>query len=65
MADTNINKKILEKLKKFATSEEISMCEQILNLELRWHGIEEPPFKRDFAQLLAHHFPFEGEKNHV
>ena len=63
MVDTNINEKILEKLKKIAkTPEEISMCKELLMLELRWHEIENPPVKRDFMGLLDNHFPFGKER---
>lgn len=62
MASNHINEKILEKLKKFAkTSEEITMCEQLLKKELIWYDIEEPPFKREFILIRDNYFPFEEE----
>lgn len=60
MVDAYINEKILEKLNKFArNAKESNMCRQLLMKELQWHDIEDPPFKRDFIQMLNKYFPFE------
>lgn len=66
MIDTDINKKILEKLDKFAQNpKEFNMCKDLLMKELQWYDIEDPPFKREFIRLLNIYFPFEEAQEHV
>ena len=62
MINTNINKKIREKLEELAvTPKEIKMCEQLLMRELRWYNMEYPRFKAEFIQLLSNYFPFDED----
>ena len=65
---SDINKKILEKLEKFSNNTtEFDMCKQLLNSELKWFNIANPPIKREFSHLLDTYFQFtettNGRKN--
>ena len=56
---SDINKKILEKLEKFSqNTTELEMCKELLDFELRWFNIADPPIKREFTRLLDRFFPF-------
>ena len=61
---SDINRKILEKLEKFSRSTtELEMCKELLNKEIRWFDIADPPIKREFTHLLDQFFPFEETDN--
>lgn len=61
--NSQINEKILEKLAKFAKDKnELRLCESLLQKELLWNDIEEPPFRREFPLSLNRFFPFEEEE---
>ena len=59
---SQINSKILEKIKKFSKDQtEFKFCELLLQKELLWNDIDDPPFKRDFLQSLDRFFPLKEE----
>jgi hypothetical protein len=59
---SQINSKILEKIKKFSKDQtEFKFCELLLQKELLWSDIEDPPFKREFPLSLARFFPLTEE----
>ncbi len=60
--NSQINSKILEKIKKFSKDKiEFNFCESILQKELLWYDIEDPPFKREFPLSLNRFFPLDEE----
>ena len=65
MSYNNINEKILKKLEKFSkNSSELKMCIELLEHELSWTDIDDPPIKREFTHTLTKFFPL-GENDHV
>ncbi len=59
---SQINSKILEKIKKFSKDQtEFKFCEFLLQKELLWNDIEDPPFKREFLLSLDRFFPLKEE----
>ncbi|MDI1495467.1 MAG: hypothetical protein K8823_775 [Cenarchaeum symbiont of Oopsacas minuta] len=65
MSYNNINEKILKKLEKFSkNASELKMCKELLEHELSWTDIHNPPFKREFSHTLTKFFPL-GENDHV
>lgn len=64
MIDHNINERILKKLEKISgNSSELKMCERLIECELKWFDVHEPPFKRDFLQILNKYFPMDEDTN--
>ena len=60
---TKINDKIIEKLKKFSKNDaELKFCESILQKELLWFDIADPPFRREFPLTLSRFFPYKEEE---
>ena len=58
--NSQINDNILEKLKKFSKDKnEFRFCEALLQKELLWNDIDDPPFKREFPLSLNRFFPYE------
>lgn len=58
-----INDKIIEKLKKFSKDKnEFRFCEALLQKEILWHDIDDPPFKREFPLSLNKFYPFNEEE---
>ena len=58
--NSQINEKILKKLEKFSKDKtELKFCEFLLEKELLWNDIEDPPFKREFQLSLTRYFPLD------
>lgn len=56
---SQINDNILEKLKKYSKDKnEFKFCEALLQKELLWNDIDDPPFKREFPLSLNRFFPY-------
>ena len=61
--NSQINNNILEKLKKFSKDKnEFQFCEALLQKELLWNDIDDPPFKREFPLSLNRFFPYVEEE---
>jgi len=55
----SINEKIIEKIKKFTNNKkEIDFCQHLLDKEILWSDLDDPPFRRDFPQSLNRFFTY-------